>query len=555
MCQVTEETAPVTKVMHESAPLEADYLVIGMGTAGMSFVDTLLTLDAAATVIMVDRNSRPGGHWTTAYPFVRLHQPSCNYGVNSLPLGKVRNSKGDEKFDIHDRATGREVAQYYERVADHFRQSGRVQLIFNSEHEESDDGDHTITNLSTGEVTAVSIGRKVVKIHTNLLVPSMRDGPPFDVHPAAKVVPVNDLPTQVKSGKYGKYVVIGAGKTGLDSITHLLQNGVDQSKITWVISRDVWYFLRDGYIREGKSYWQNASRLFTPLGKASTIKDAFLAYEKDGIMGRLDPINRPFPEVFKGATIDTSELEGFRTVKNVVRMGRVTSITNNSINLEQGSIQLSATDTLFVDCMADLDGSFYGYDFDEKFQVFEPGRINLGPLCTVFNPSFSSAIIAYIETTFVEDDGMKNSLLYFPRGKHATPTPSAFFGMLFAQMKTIEALGKYPPAMKFVLNSRTNADAPLHHGGTIKFLWGMFGPHQIAKKGNAFAKKVEKGGFADVQDCFGHGRPVPEADALKAKKNKGGNNKSKKMAVSYPPKAEAKKRIGFNCCTTINAVQ
>jgi cation diffusion facilitator CzcD-associated flavoprotein CzcO len=37
--------------------------------------------------VIVDRNHQPGGHWTTAYPFVRLHQPSAFYGVNSQPLG------------------------------------------------------------------------------------------------------------------------------------------------------------------------------------------------------------------------------------------------------------------------------------------------------------------------------------------------------------------------------------------------------------------------------------------------------------------------------------
>jgi len=42
-------------------------------------------------------------------------------------------------------------------------------------------------------------------------------------------------------------VVIGAGKTGSDAITYLLRNGgVDQSAITWIISRDVWYIIRDG---------------------------------------------------------------------------------------------------------------------------------------------------------------------------------------------------------------------------------------------------------------------------------------------------------------------
>ena len=80
--------------------LSCDYLVVGAGTAGMSFIDTLLTEDPAATVILVDRNSKPGGHWTMAYRFVRLHQPSCNYGVNSLRLGKTSDAKGREAFDL-----------------------------------------------------------------------------------------------------------------------------------------------------------------------------------------------------------------------------------------------------------------------------------------------------------------------------------------------------------------------------------------------------------------------------------------------------------------------
>ncbi len=66
--------------------LEADYLVVGCGAAGMAFTDALI--DACdADVVMVDRRHAPGGHWLEAYPFVRLHQPSAYYGVNSLPLG------------------------------------------------------------------------------------------------------------------------------------------------------------------------------------------------------------------------------------------------------------------------------------------------------------------------------------------------------------------------------------------------------------------------------------------------------------------------------------
>jgi cation diffusion facilitator CzcD-associated flavoprotein CzcO len=69
--------------------IDTDYLVVGAGAAGLSFVDTLVSL-SDARVVIVDREPRPGGHWLHAYPFVRLHQPSANYGVASRPLGSDR---------------------------------------------------------------------------------------------------------------------------------------------------------------------------------------------------------------------------------------------------------------------------------------------------------------------------------------------------------------------------------------------------------------------------------------------------------------------------------
>jgi cation diffusion facilitator CzcD-associated flavoprotein CzcO len=66
--------------------LETDYLVVGAGAMGMAFTDTLVT-ETDAQVVIVDRGHAPGGHWNRAYPFVRLHQPSAYYGVNSRGLG------------------------------------------------------------------------------------------------------------------------------------------------------------------------------------------------------------------------------------------------------------------------------------------------------------------------------------------------------------------------------------------------------------------------------------------------------------------------------------
>jgi cation diffusion facilitator CzcD-associated flavoprotein CzcO len=45
--------------------IEADYLVVGAGAMGMAFVDTLIT-ETDTTVVLVDRNDQPGGHWINA---------------------------------------------------------------------------------------------------------------------------------------------------------------------------------------------------------------------------------------------------------------------------------------------------------------------------------------------------------------------------------------------------------------------------------------------------------------------------------------------------------
>ena len=69
-----------------ATPLQADYLIVGSGAVGLAFADTMLH-ESDATMVIVDRHHGPGGHWNDAYPYVRLHQPSSFYGVNSRSLG------------------------------------------------------------------------------------------------------------------------------------------------------------------------------------------------------------------------------------------------------------------------------------------------------------------------------------------------------------------------------------------------------------------------------------------------------------------------------------
>ena len=60
----------------------------------------------------------------------------------------------------------------------------------------------------------------------------------YERAPGVRCVPLNDLPREERprSG----YVIVGAGKTGMDACLWLLENGVDPATLTWIMPRDSW---------------------------------------------------------------------------------------------------------------------------------------------------------------------------------------------------------------------------------------------------------------------------------------------------------------------------
>ena len=87
--------------------IDTDYLIIGCGTTGLAFADTLIEEDPTAHITIVDRHGKPGGHWNDAYSFVTLHQPSAFYGVNSMALGSGRIDQAGLNKGLAELASGR----------------------------------------------------------------------------------------------------------------------------------------------------------------------------------------------------------------------------------------------------------------------------------------------------------------------------------------------------------------------------------------------------------------------------------------------------------------
>ena len=219
----------------------------------MAFADTILS-DTNATIVMVDRYARPGGHWTIAYPYVRLHQPSAFYGVNSRPLGENRIDQVGWNKGLSELATVDEVCAYYSMVMHQtFLPSGRV--TYYPKHEYTGDG--SWRSIITGKSFRVAQNTIIVDAtYMKVRVPAM--GPPaYSVAAGVSLVAPNHLPKITRP--YEAYTVVGAGKTGVDACLWMLAQGVDPQRISWIVPRDPW-FIERGSLQPGPLCEEHSSK-------------------------------------------------------------------------------------------------------------------------------------------------------------------------------------------------------------------------------------------------------------------------------------------------------
>ncbi len=380
--------------MGESA-LTADYLIMGAGAAGMAFADSLFT-ETDATMVIVDRRDRPGGHWNDAYPFVRLHQPSSSYGVNSASLGSGSIDRVGLNAGFHELASGQEVLSHFDLVMrQRLLPSGRVRFIPMSEVGE----DRVVTSRLSGAKFSVDARRFVDATHSKMMVPSTTT-PQYSVDPAVTCAPLNELPRVAPA--YNEFVVIGAGKTGMDACIWLLDNGVEADRIRWIMPRDSWVLDRAG-IQPGEEMFaalcKSVADQVEAVALADLAADVFTRLEESGELQRIDPTVTP--AAYHCAILSQRELTELRRIRNVVRMGRVKAIHADHVQLDHGTIP-TGSGCLHVDCSA------AGIPTRPSTPVFDGDRITLQWVRTC-QPTFSAAFIGFIESTFA-DEAVKNRI-------------------------------------------------------------------------------------------------------------------------------------------------
>ncbi|EAQ96817.1 hypothetical protein [Congregibacter litoralis] len=376
-----------------------DYLIVGAGAMGMAFADVLMH-ESEATITMVDRYHQPGGHWNLAYSYVRLHQPSSFYGVNSRPLGKDRiDTRGNNK-GLYELASKAEICAYYDELMREFLGTGRLQYFPMSEYR----GDGNIQSLTSPEIHRIQAGTVVDATFMNVQVPAMA-APAYAVADGVHCVAPNALTTL--RGEYANYTVIGAGKTSFDACLFLLDSGVSPDAISWIKPREAWLWDR-AYAQAGELFEESIQTLsqmqVRVVAESESVDDFFARAEAAGLVLRIDESEAP--TMFRCATVTKTEIEKLRSIKNVLRLGRVERIERERIVLEQGTHNYGAQ-TLFVDCTAD------GLARRPPEPVFRDGRITLQSVRTC-QQVFSAAFIAHIELS-EKDQAEKN--------RFCTPVP------------------------------------------------------------------------------------------------------------------------------------
>jgi hypothetical protein len=407
--------------------VEADYLVVGAGAAGMAFVDSLIH-NANVHVVMVDRRHSAGGHWLDAYPFVRLHQASEFYGVVSTPLGSGALQTVGPEAGMHQRASAPEIVAYYAHVMERMVAHGQVTFHPNSEYL----GDRRWTSRLSGQHFAVPDSCRIVNAH--YLAPEIpaQTPAPYDVAEDVHSIPVNDLVTLSETP--GQFVIVGSGKTATDAIVWLLDNGVDPDAVCWLRPRDPWMFNRAVVQPDPVINLRMVADILESAREATSPDDLFLRMEEADVMMRVDP--RITPSMAKTPTLAHWELDRLKSIENVVRLGHVRHVEPGRLVCVDGEAAIDR-DALVVHCAAS------GLRYEPLVPVWGTEEITLQ--CVATGPIFGAALAGYVEATR-EDDAEKNRLC----PPHALPnTPADWPQTIVQGAQGSQALATEPDVMRW----------------------------------------------------------------------------------------------------------
>jgi len=284
----------------------------------------------------------------------------------------------------------------------------------------------------------------------------------YEVAEGAEVVPLNALPSVALARD--KYVIIGAGKSGMDAIGWLLGTGLDPDRICWIMPRDAWIINRDIY-KDVKTLSSGTGilELVSAMHDADTIDDYYRISENRGVWLRIDTSQTPTRN--KCATVSSEEIRQLRRVKNVLRLGRLKRVESQRLVFAKGDVVDLGQNNLFIDCSAD------GLQGREAIPVFREDGITLQAVSSC-QQVFSAALIGYLAARKDLTDDAKNIMTVpIPH----PDSPEDFVKGFGQTCKNYDAMNADTKVAAWLMSSRLNQQSHQPHwGASLMYLLKNF---------------------------------------------------------------------------------
>jgi hypothetical protein len=171
----------------------------------------------------------------------------------------------------------------------------------------------------------------------------------------------------------------------------LLDQGMEPERIQWIRPSDAWILNRK-YFQPGAGVgptFEGVVLEIEAVAECDSVDAVYEQMEKYGVVLRIDPTVNP--GMLRGGTASVGEVEQFRRIENVVRLGYVTRIDADTITLTSGSVPTSPR-TLHVHCAAP------GLSDKPPVPIFADGQITLQPISRVSLP-LSVAVLGFVESS------------------------------------------------------------------------------------------------------------------------------------------------------------
>jgi len=239
-----------------------DLVVVGAGITGLNALNSASEyLPKGARALLIDQKPKPGGMWTSAYDYVRLHQPH--------PMFTVGNQRWDWSKPSHYLAARDEVQSHLSRCLGKTAENLSLTTRFDA------------TVMTCDEISTAEGHRGRVTLHANadpqdaatVTAPQVIEAEGFNValpvaFPMASSSVVSITPNQLRKTLAehpdAPVYIIGGGKTGMDTAIEVLSRSPERT-IGMLVGKGTGFFNRNQNLPRGASRWTKGtpvSRVF-----------------------------------------------------------------------------------------------------------------------------------------------------------------------------------------------------------------------------------------------------------------------------------------------------